>query len=69
MKHNDVDYGISEDPADPRKWRYTIFPKLMRGGTPKTISVAGYGSYSEAAAACKEEIDFGISGASGAKRS
>jgi hypothetical protein len=70
MTYNSVDYGISEDRAAPYRWRYTIYPKPLRGGPQKTVSSgADYSSYSGAEAACKQEIDLGLSGAHLAKRS
>ena len=70
MKHSNVDYGIYEDSVAPYRWRYTIYPKPLRGGHQKTVSSsADYSSYSAAETACKKEIDFGLSGANLAKGS
>jgi hypothetical protein len=69
MKHSNVDYGIAEDSAAPHQWRYTIYPKALRGGHPQPVHSAGYSSYSKAEAACKKEIDLGLSGATVANRS
>jgi hypothetical protein len=68
MQHNGVDYGLSEDRTAPHMWRYTIYPKLLPGGDPKSVSSIGYRSYREAETACKKEIDLGLSGANVAKR-
>jgi hypothetical protein len=64
VKHNQIDYGIAKHSTEP-KWRFTIYPKIEVG--PKVISPEWYGSgsYEAAEAACKAEIDHGLSEAPG----
>jgi hypothetical protein len=56
MKYGDVDYGVSRDPSEPTKFRFTIFAKPVPGSPPKLVSGALYHSYDDAAAACKKHI-------------
>jgi hypothetical protein len=67
MKHRNTDYGVAEDPMLADKWRYTIYPTMEVG--PKVVSSDLYSSYEEAEAACRNEIDLGLSGANIAQRS
>jgi hypothetical protein len=59
VKHNDVDYSISEDKARPYLWRYSIYPRALPGTLPTIIQSIGYSTHSDAEAACKQEIDRG----------
>jgi hypothetical protein len=59
MRHSGIDYGIFRDPNEPTKFRFTVYSRLLPGGTPKVVSGELYRSYDEAVAACKEAIDLG----------
>ena len=68
MSKYNGDYGIFEDQVAPYRWRYTIYPKPLRGEHQRTVSSStDYRSFSAAEAACKQEIDLGLSRANLAK--
>jgi hypothetical protein len=69
MKHNNTDFGISEDPEAHGKWRYTIYPKIVPGGPQITVSGYYYPSHSDAEEACKKAIDAELRGVPRAQES
>jgi hypothetical protein len=61
MKYGGVDFGVSRDPSEPTKFRFTIYTTPTPGSPPKLVSGTLYHSYDDAAAACKKLIALGDS--------
>jgi hypothetical protein len=56
MRYGGIDYGVSRDPSEPTKFRFTIYTEPVPGSPPERVSGALYHSYDDAAAACKKLI-------------